>query len=149
MSYYGTALGADQYFAEERIDSDDWASFSAENRLKAIKQATRLIDRLNFIGVKTDDEQDLEFPRDDATIIPTDIVIACYEIAFALLTGRDVEYEAEQANDVAAVMGPGRLTVDPDTVNISRVHAIPSIVAWRYLYPYLVPGDNVTLSRVD
>lgn len=148
-SAYETIANADEYFINQRLDSSLWINTPENQRQAALYQATRYIDRLNFLGEKTDEEQELEFPRDDDTDIPQDIKYACMEIAFALLDGRDVEIEAEQVGEQAASLGPASLRVDPSMMNEAKAHGIPSIVAWRYLKPYLRRVDTVTLSRVD
>lgn len=146
---YATVAASDSYFLTECLDREQWIQASENRRQAALYQATRLIDNLNFVGTKTDEDQELEFPRDDDEDVPRDIEIACMEIAYALLDGRDVELEAEQVGEVAASLGPGRLRVEPDMMNEAKAHNVPSIVAWRHLKPYLRRADTVTLSRVD
>jgi hypothetical protein len=148
MSYV-TVTEADTYFLTERLDSDAWTAENATNKTKALAQATRLIDGLNFIGDKKEDTQELEFPRNSDTVVPTDIKIACYEIAFALIIGRNIEMEAELIGQVATLSNSIESRRDPDSVPIHILHGIPSAVAWRHLRPYLRPGDVITLSRVD
>lgn len=149
MSMYGTSSEADDYFENIRLFSDEWFLENQSNRSKALLQATRIIESLNFVGAKTDSEQDLEFPRGGDTEIPVEIEYAAYEIAFALLDGRDVEMEAEQFGEEAANFGQGSVRVNPDLIHISKIHGVPSVVAWQYLRPYLQPGDEIILSRVS
>lgn len=148
MTAYITNGDADLYF-ESRLDSDLWDETNETNKTKALATATRLIDRLNFEGDKTDDDQSLEFPRGGDTSIPQDIKDACCEIAYALLTGRDPEYEAEHQGTTTASNEVGRLVTDARSINMAKAHSIPSAVAWNLLRPYLRDGSVFTLSRVD
>lgn len=150
MAHYGTVSKAGDYFQNERLNSSEWSTFDADDQTRALNQATRLIDHLNFVGDKNDDAQELEFPRGTDTTVPKDIELACYEVAYALLVeGRDVEFEAEQTPEVTAALGQGRLRVKPEDVPEHKVHSIPSVAAWRHLKPYLRPRDTIVLSRVD
>jgi hypothetical protein len=124
MTYYGSVEKADQFF-DERLHASVWADADNATKVKALKDATRAIDRLSFKGTKASvyavdthgaqvtDESDrsnndpgadvraanraqaLEFPRDGDTTVPTDIEQAAYLIAYALLDGRDPELELE------------------------------------------------------
>lgn len=51
MAYYGTLSGANQYF-DQRLHSDSWLNSAATDRPKALTEATRIIDGLNYKGVK-------------------------------------------------------------------------------------------------
>lgn len=148
-SSYVTNNEADTYFQTERYNSDLWNQTSESNKTKLLKTATSLIENLNFIGAKADAEQELEFPRGDDTDIPEDIKIACYEIAYALLSGRDVEQDALLVDQNTASTEVGRLVVNPSIVNLAKIHNIPSAQAWNKLRPFLRNGSVITLSRID
>jgi len=51
MAYYGTLSGANAYF-DQRLHSDGWLDSPAADRPKALTEATRIIDDLNYKGVK-------------------------------------------------------------------------------------------------
>jgi len=51
MSYYGNISGANQYFSS-RLHSEDWSESAPSDRPKALTEATRIIDGLNYRGVK-------------------------------------------------------------------------------------------------
>lgn len=147
---YGSVSDADNYFTTERLFSQDWLQEDSTDRSVALTQASRLIDNLRFIGEKAEEDQTLEFPRNGDTSIPRDIVVACYEIAYALLVeGRDLEFEGEQVGEVSTSFGSSRLRVEPALIHEAKAHSIPSVAAWRHLKPYLIPSDTITLSRVD
>ena len=50
-SYYGTLTEANTYF-DQRLHSSGWTDSDAADRPKALQEATRVIDNLNFKGVK-------------------------------------------------------------------------------------------------
>jgi len=51
MAYYGTLSGANDYF-DNRLHSESWSDSTSSDRPKALLEATRIIDSLNFRGVK-------------------------------------------------------------------------------------------------
>jgi hypothetical protein len=50
-SYYGTLSGANAYF-DNRLHSESWSDSTPSDRPKALLEATRIIDSLNYRGVK-------------------------------------------------------------------------------------------------
>src|SRR5581483_11098509 len=81
---YTDTTEADIYFLT-RVNVPLWSSTSPDQKLSALRDATRLIDRLNYAGCKTDSSQLLQFPRGDDRDVPADIKIATCEIAYKLL----------------------------------------------------------------
>jgi len=51
MAYYGTLSDANTYFSN-RLHSEGWSDSAAADRPKALTEATRIIDSLNYKGVK-------------------------------------------------------------------------------------------------
>jgi hypothetical protein len=51
MAYYGTLSEANAYF-DNRLHSESWSDSAPADRPKALTEATRLIDSLNYKGVK-------------------------------------------------------------------------------------------------
>lgn len=51
MSYYGSISGANSYFSN-KLHSESWTDSTPADRPKALLEATRIIDNLNFKGVK-------------------------------------------------------------------------------------------------
>jgi len=114
MIYYGTLVEADSYFAS-RLHERAWFDADPADRPKALWAATQIIDALNYKGNKhsvytlllanpsaSQDEiraaeasQPLEFPRGADTTVPEAVRIAAFEIAHALLDGKDPELELE------------------------------------------------------
>lgn len=145
---YCTEAEATAYFSG-RLNTDVWDDASTADRGKALVQATRIIDQLNFKGTKADDSQELQFPRYGDDTVPDDIKCACSEIALALLDGVDPEIEAENLFMVSQGYANVRSTYDRQAQAEHSVAGVPSVVAWRYLLPYLRDSRAVDLSRVN
>jgi hypothetical protein len=168
---YGTKTEADEYFAN-RLHETAWTAATAANRAKALIAARAIIDSLNYKGIKhsvytlcgssetsglgQDDiraaeaSQPLEFPRGDDTTVPEAIRVAEYEIAYALLDGKDPELELE--NRAISAMGYGAVKTNYERSHLPIEHIInmePSTVAWRLLRPFLRDSDALKLSRLS
>jgi hypothetical protein len=76
--------GADEYFAG-RLHAESWSGADSETKEKALKQATKEIDRQPLKGRKATDTQELSFPRYPDTEIPEAVKEACCEEALTLL----------------------------------------------------------------
>jgi hypothetical protein len=75
-------------YAASRFGTDAWAALSDADQEKALRQATREIDRCRFRGRKTYASQALQFPRDycseesaDLLEVPDEVQEACFEQA--------------------------------------------------------------------
>ena len=168
---YGSTTEADTYFAN-RLHETAWTAATGGNRSKAMIAARAIIDSLNYKGIKhsvytlcgssdtsglaQDDiraaeaSQKLEFPRGDDTTVPEAIRIAEYEIAYALLDGKDPELELE--NLAISAMGYGAVKTNYERSQLPIEHIInmvPSSVAWRLLRPFLRDSDALKLSRLS
>jgi len=148
MDYYGTIVKAETYFGE-RLNTQAWDTAIISDREKALKMATRTIDRLNFAGEKYDSIQESQFPRGLDLTVPVDIECACYEIALALLDGIDMEQEALGLGIVSDAFSGVRTTYDDAMFHDHLRAGIPSIIAWDYLKPYLNDPRQIILSRVS
>jgi hypothetical protein len=178
FDYYGKREGetaveriaeASEYFAQ-RLHETAWSEASDSDREKALIAARGIIDSLSFRGNKhavytlhgadpsADSEavrdaeasQPLEFPRGADTEVPEAIRIAEYEIAYALLDGKDPELELE--NLAVNAMGYGAVKTSYERSQLPIEHIInqvPSSVAWRLLKPFLRDSDALKLSRLS
>ncbi len=172
MAQYATRVEADAYFAE-RLHSSLWDASLTADRDIALTQGTRIIDDLDYKGMKnaaylawvdlrqpltaaeklTVDQagatQELEFPRGIDTVVPTDIKIATYEIAFALLDGRDPDADVEGLQQVSQGFSSVRTTYTRAYVPEHLVNGVPSPTAWRYLKRYVKDRASTRVSRVS
>lgn len=172
-SYYGTLQKANEYFSK-RLHEEAWYDAPAVDRPKALIKATQIIDALNFKGCKAsvydilydedgneyditdeeireaEEEQALEFPRGEDVEVPDAILIACWEIAHALLDGIDPDLDVENLGVVSQGYASVRTTYARNQLQIEHLmHGVPSATAWRYIKPFLRDADKVKLSRVD
>ena len=108
---YQTLAEADAYF-EASVNHAEWEYYTdADDRTRALLQATREIDSLMYEGVKYTLEQSLKFPREDnngkiygwdyandVVIIPIAIQRGCNECALWLLKHDANDTVAQTAN---------------------------------------------------
>ena len=167
--YYGDVSEADEYFAM-RLHERAWSSTSVVAKPKALWAASLIVDALNFKGVKhsvytllqanpaasnenirqAEAAQPLEFPRGADTEVPQEIRIASYEIAHALLDGKDPEMELENLGITSQGFGSVRTAYNRSQVPIEHIiNGIPSAAAWRLLKPFLRDDEAIKLSRIS
>lgn len=146
MDPYITVVDADAYF-QERLNVEAWEQASDPDKLRGLKEATRRIDRLSFIGVKNAQDQELQFPRYDDTTVPLEVQYACAEVAFALLDGIDPEREIELLSMKSQGLASARSTYTRDFVPEHFLAGIPSALAWDYLKPFLVDPETISIVR--
>ena len=169
QDYYGDVSEADGYFGM-RLHEAAWSESPSAERPKALWAASLIIDALNYKGMKhsvytllqanpsaknediraTEAAQPLEFPRGADSEVPQAIRLAAYEIAHALLDGKDPELELENLGIVSQGFGQVRTTYNRSQVPIEHIiNGIPSASAWRYLKPFLRDDEAIKLSRVS
>jgi len=144
---YLTIIEAQQYF-NERLDTDAWDYADDTDKTKALAMATKAIDRLNFIGDKTDESQELQFPRGGDAIIPTAINNACCEITISLLEGINSSAEIDDIRVISARFDNVSTTYNGKIAQEYVVAGIPSAIAWQLLVPYLRDTQKVSIDRV-
>lgn len=147
MASYMTITEAQTYF-DDRLNVMAWETSSSEEQRKALAMATRTIDRLNFLGVKTSITQIEQFPRNDDTLVPDDVKNASAEIALALLDGVDPELEFENLKLRSQGYGSVRSSYDSEPPP-HVVAGVPSVVAWQYLHPYLRDSNTIDFFRTS
>jgi hypothetical protein len=168
-SYYGDMDEANDYFAA-RLFERVWSRANPDDRPKALRAATQIIDTLNYKGYKStvyavleadasasndaireaELEQELEFPRGPDTEVPEAIRIACYEIAYSLLDGKDPEQELENLGITAHKYDKVQTAYQRDQIPIEHIiNGVPNAQAWRLLRPFLRDSDAVKLTRIS
>lgn len=146
---YISLAAANTYFNEERLITAAWIAANNSERTKALKEATRRIDRLNFRGSKTSATQDNQFPRDGDTAVPQDIMRGCAEVAYALLDGVDPDREANNVSVTGEGFSSVRTNYDRSFVPDYVRAGIPTQTAWNYLSPYLIDPRDVDVGRIS
>lgn len=147
MPNYCTTVEAQAYF-DTRLHTDAWDEASDTDRNKAIGQSTRIIDQLNYVGCKTDDAQENQFPRGGDTDVPQAVKNACAEISLALLDGVDPELEAENMRLLSQGYANVKSTFDSQIMEPHKIAGVPSRTAWTYLVPYLRSPRDLEMVRV-
>ena len=133
---YADVTYGDAYMAD-RLRTDAWDDASSADKLKALKQATAAIDKLNFAGEKADADQVNQFPRGDDTEVPDAIAQATCELALALLDDVDPNLEMEALGRTRQYVGDARTERDTSFAHDHIRAGIPSIQAWMLLVPFL------------
>ena len=111
---YVDIAGASSYFSE-RLWIDSWADADLPDQEKALKWATRILERLQWVGNKVSDLQALRWPRNSVydldgdvmseTANPLFLIQATCELAFILIQGDStLDNSAEQLK--ALTVGP-------------------------------------------
>lgn len=148
LDAYGTLERAGIYF-DNRLRNQPWRIATVQERKSALAEATELIDRLAFAGLKTDDTQFHQFPRNGEISVPSNVEKATYEIALKLLDGFDPDLEIDNLASVSQGYSSVRSTYNR-TFALEHIRAgIPSSKAWEYLKPYLADPNILHIRRVD
>lgn len=98
FSTYGTVAEADTYL-EGDFGAALWrAEADEDQKARALVTATRVIDRMCYLGDKTDPDQDNAFPRDDMGLddypdgaVPQEIIDASFVLAKLIHAGSKVD----------------------------------------------------------
>jgi len=145
---YETLTEADNYFTK-KLNATDWTDSTGMERVRSILESTSVIDRLNFLGKMTDEDQSLQFPRYDDATTPDGIKNACSENCIALLSGIEPDIEFENLGMVSQGYANIRSTYNRSIPPENLVAGIVSITAWRMLKPYLRDQLTIDLNRVS
>lgn len=145
---YADRLYGDDYFSR-RLWTQAWDEASSEDQVKALHHATEIIDALNFVGDKADEEQENQFPRGDDTEVPEQIKKACCLIALSLLDGAEPNKDFENLFKTSHGFGGVRSTYESSLVAEHLASGVPSYDAWKLLFPFLRDPSAIKLHRVD
>jgi len=135
---YVTVEEANEYFAG-RLHAESWGETSDADKEKALKQATKEIDRQLLKGRKATDTQELAFPRYPDTEVPEAVKEACCEIALALLErGNSQRRKLQQEGVQSFSLGNMSETYTP-----GAGRGLLSQEAKELLRPWLLGGVNI------
>lgn len=145
MNTFCTIEYAEEYFGS-KVFADVWNEADATTQEKALKEATRRINRLKFKGLKADSGQVLEFPRQFPQVsecifgyvkqenIPDEVKAATCEEALAILKyGKSARVKAQEQNVVSVKIGDVSETYEKGSLG-----KIYSYEAYELLKPYIV-----------
>lgn len=156
--HYGTVAQGDIFHAR-RLHSWDWNNSTTVEKVRALYNATMLIDKFNFIGTKVSSGQNLEFPREcvdeDGEVttihdgeIPKPIEEAAYLIADALLSGRDPQADFEGLMTKVETFGPVRTEYERARGPQEHLaNLIPSPDAWQRIKPFVEIATSFDYKR--
>lgn len=140
-------VSAANYYMYNRLTPESWEDATTNNKLKALNMATAAIDKLNFIGDKTSEDQPHQFPRDDDTDYPEAIKEATALCAAKFLDDFTLDEMDEELRFVKQKYGNVEHTYnDYKPLYISA--GIPSAEAWALIYPFLREKWGVRVNKV-
>lgn len=168
---YVSVSEAQAYF-DNRLHEIAWSQASGAERPKALAHATRILNGFNYKGYKAavyslsssgdftgvtpearraaEASQPNEFPRGSDTIVPEAILIACCEIAYALLDGVDPQLELENLQFVTNGIGSVKSSFNREQEPQEHIIAgVPSSYAWSLIRPFLRDDRSLRIDRVS
>jgi|SRR5690606_2438471 len=148
VTAYLTVEEAQDYY-DSKLGTAAWDDATDEEKLKALKNATMLINRLNFNGTKSVTTQANAFPRDGEVVVPQNILDATCELALVLLDGYDPNEEMNNIAATARGFSSARTNYTRDFAHNHIMAGIPSAEAWQLLLPYLQDPLTIRLTRSD
>lgn len=153
MAYVSIVPYADQTFADayaaERMNSSAWTSASNADKLIALKNATRYLDTLWFVGEKTDVDQAREFPRNGDTEIPYEVQEACCETAIELLEGNSVKKMQGDSNLASESTGDASASYVGSRNQLDENRGVISPAVLALLVPWLKDSEIIRIDRVS
>lgn len=148
MIPYIDVTDANDYF-KSRVDISAWECQDSPTKLRALNNATKIIDALPIAGEQATTTQDNRFPRYPDTDVPCAIKNACCEIAYSLLDGINPELEFENLSQQSSGYANIKSTFDRSSVPEHILAGVPSVTAWRMLRPYLLDSRALVMRRVS
>ena len=135
---YCTIEYADEYF-NNRLHAESWGQADDETKEKALRQATKEIDRQLLKGRKATDTQELAFPRYPDEEVPEAVKEACCEEALAILErGNSQRRRLQQEGVQSFTLGNMSETYAP-----GAGRGLLSQEAKELLRPWLLGGVNI------
>lgn len=152
MTPYIDVSDANEYF-KSRVGSEAWDCSDPSDQSKALNNATKIIDRLAYIGQKAVADQELEFPRyDPLTLdpqVPSAILDATCEIALALLDGVDPQLEFDNLSQISSNYASIKSNFDRTVLPEHIQAGVPSVIGYQLLKQYLRDVNSISLRRVS
>ncbi len=149
---YADETYADAYLAQ-RLGTDAWDNATVGDKPKALAEATRLIDLVPLVGVKYDEDQAREFPRDvdEGGEVPDEVLAACSEVALALLQGRTLDQLSTSVGVSSESTGDASVSYTGERGGMALVdesYGLPSPTAASLIAPWIADRSEIDLTRV-
>lgn len=128
------------------VNSEFCQDIESSKKIQAASAATRIIDRLNYIGEKVSADQIHEFPRLDQTEVPQTVKAACCEIMLSLLDGIDIDYEFEKLGTTSQKYANIKTTYKDTRYSAHIMAGVPSILAWKLLMLYVDYSSDLSID---
>lgn len=148
VDQYITFAEGDTFFAS-RLDANVWTNATESDKNKALKMATKRIDRLNYQGFRIDKDSTNQFPRGTDASVPQDIKDASALIAIELLDGWDDQLENENLFMVEQKYDKISSKYDRSNTPEYILAGIPTLEAWRYIRPFIRDPRTIDFSRTS
>ncbi len=150
VPYADEAYG-DAYFAQ-RLGAEKWTAATTDKSV-ALAEATRLIDLVPLVGVKYDDTQEREFPRDvdEGGEVPAEVQDACCEVALALIQGKTLDQLSASIGVDAESTGDASISYTGERGDMALVdesYGLPSPTAASLMAPWIADRSEIDLTRV-
>lgn len=157
MAYVAIVPYADETYADaylaQRLGTDAWDNATSGDKPKALAEATRLIDLVPLVGVKYDEDQEREFPRDvdEGGEVPAEVQDACCEVALALLQGKTLDQLSASIGVAAESTGDASISYTGERGDMALVdesYGLPSPTAASLMAPWIADRNEIDLTRV-
>lgn len=148
MAQYQTIAEA-QIYMDTRLHVEAWEEASDADKDKALIMATRIIDGFNYLGDKSNEDQENQFPRGGDAEVPEAIKQACAEIALRLLEEIDPDMEIQNSGMQSSAFASVKITYNREFVPEHQVNGVPSPIAWNLIKPYLRDVNGIAMNRVS
>lgn len=151
---YADVAAADTYL-DGAYHADNWRSLDDDTKGRALVTAVRTLDRQIWLGSKTDEANDLDWPRKDTgvvgvtdDVIPTDIVNASIELALSISQGSNVQnVQSGETNIQSLRAGSAAITYFRGGSNGGTPTRFPQIV-WELVRPYITSAASSALGAL-
>lgn len=131
-----------KYLMPSQLDCIDWSHIPEAGKTAALNRASRQFNRLMYIGIKADDEQDDSWPRligGNEYELPDDIKEAMCQFIFDYIRiNNDSTFESIRSGITSEKIGPVSVSYDKSILDIS----VESAKYQAYLEDWIYRGAS-------
>lgn len=147
LNAYTDIEEATQFF-NNRLNVDIWTDASILDKARSLNMATVAIDKLNFAGAVTTEDQAFQFPRDDDSDYPQAVKDATCLCAIKFLDDWDIDDIREESRISFQAYGSVKQSYKEGSLPYLMA-GIPSSEAWDLLLPFLRQTGLLRIDRVS